>query len=452
MARIEVKYNPYPKQAKFHACGADEVVYGGAKGGGKSYALVAECAAYCLEHGGAIAYLFRERYDDLEANIISVWLEIIPDKIYTYDATKHVARLRNGSRVYFRYIRNIADAAKYQGRSMDWIGVDELTKHMFKAIQILLSCLRSPKGFPPRFRATCNPGGVGHVWVKKRYITGTNYGKKQYTDPETGNLIAFIPASVYDNQAIMHNDPKYVRRLENLPEDEKKAFLYGDWDIFQGQYFSEFSRKIHVVERFKIPSGWRRYRVFDYGLDMLACYWVAVDTQGWAYAYRELYQSGLIATEAAKRILQSTATEEAIFQTLAPPDLWGKQSTTGKSIEEYMRGEGLILSQAKNDRMSGWMNLKEWLQVVPDAADKPAARLRIFENCPNLIECLETVQHDEKNVNDVATQPHEITHAPDAIRYFVAGRPLPAAEPIRKKDPSTEFHFENENSNRYMDW
>lgn len=452
MRTVEVQYHPYAKQRLFHACGADECVYGGAKGGGKSYSLVAECGAYCLEYPGATAYLFRERYDDLEANIISVFHRIMPPMIYTYDASKYVATLYNGSKVYFRYIRNVADADKYQGRSMDWIGIDELTKHLFKAVQILLSCLRSPKGFPPRFRATCNPGGVGHVWVKKRYITGTDYGRRQYVDPETGNTIAFIPASVYDNDAIMHNDPKYVRRLENLPEAEKKAFLYGDWDIFQGQYFDEFSRKIHVVEPFKIPDEWRRYRVFDYGLDRLACLWVAVDSHGWAYVYRELCQSRLIASDAARRILQSTATDEQIFQTIAPPDIWGRQSTTGMSSAEYMRREGLILIKGNNDRVSGWMSLKEWLKPMPDEHGRMAARLRIFRGCSELIECLQTVQHDDHDVNDVATEPHEITHAPDALRYFVAGRPMPAETTVKRIPKESQFSFEQDEGNGYMNW
>lgn len=158
---IKINYTPNKKQAKFHACGADEVVYGGAKGGGKSCALVMECLAYCLENTGAVAYLFRESYDDLEANIIREWKEKVPSELYSYSETKHIATLKNGSQVFFRYIANEADAEGYQGRSIDFIGVDELTKHTERAIQILLSCLRSPKGFTPKFKGTCNPGGVG---------------------------------------------------------------------------------------------------------------------------------------------------------------------------------------------------------------------------------------------------------------------------------------------------
>ena len=158
---VNVDYNPSEKQCVFHACGADEVVYGGAKGGGKSCALVMECLAYCLENAGAVAYLFRESYDDLEANLIQEWKQKVPKELYVYKETKHVAILKNGSKVFFRYIANEADAEGYQGRSIDFIGIDELTKHTKKAVQVLLSCLRSPKGFRPVFKGTCNPGGSG---------------------------------------------------------------------------------------------------------------------------------------------------------------------------------------------------------------------------------------------------------------------------------------------------
>ncbi|MEG1158669.1 MAG: phage terminase large subunit, partial [Christensenellaceae bacterium] len=300
--QIQIDYQPNEKQKRFHACGAQEVVYGGAKGGGKSCALVMECLAYGLENAGAEMYLFRESYDDLEANLIKEWKEKVPKELYKYNESKHVATLANGSAVKFRYISNYADAQRYQGRSMDFIGIDELTKHLEKSVQDLLSCLRSPKGFLPVFKGTCNPGGIGHNWVKERYIYGTQYGQHECTDKITGNTIAFIPAQVYDNDVLMKNDPAYVRRLENLPPDKKKAFLYGDWDIFEGQYFSEFKHDVHVIQPFEIPEYWRRYVSLDYGLDMLACYFIAVDTQGRAVVYKEIYKSGLIVSEAVEYI------------------------------------------------------------------------------------------------------------------------------------------------------
>lgn len=436
---VVVSYDPNDRQKEFHSCPAHETVYGGAKGGGKSCGLVMEALAYGLENAGALIYLFRESYDDLEANLIREWKEKVPKELYTYSETKHIAVLKNNTQVMFRYVMNDTDAEGYQGRSMDFVGVDELTKHSERAIQILLSCLRSPKGFKPIFRGTCNPGGKGHLWVKEKYIDGTNYGKEIINDPITGNKIAFIPAQVYDNYVLMQNDPAYVKRLENLPETEKKAFLYGDWDIFEGQYFGEFKRDIHVIEPFEIPQHWKRYRVLDYGLDMLACYWVAVDTYNNVYLYRELYQSDLIISDAAKMIKDYNG-DDKIESTYAPPDLWNRRQDTGKSAFETFINNGIIMIQSKNDRINGWLAVKEWLKVVETRDEQTGeiiktSALKIFSNCKNLIRCIPLAQRDDKNPNDVATQPHEITHSIDALRYFCSMRTSPTIETQKPKHP-----------------
>ncbi|WP_206460414.1 terminase large subunit domain-containing protein [Anaerovorax sp. IOR16] len=419
---INIKYTPNARQGEFHKCSADEAVYGGAKGGGKSCGLVMEGLAYGLENAGAEMYLFRETYDDLEANIIREWKEKVPKELYKYNEGKHTATLKNGTVMKFRYIRNFQDAEGYQGRSMDWIGVDELTKHEKRSIQILLSCLRSPKGFKPTFRGTCNPGGIGHTWVKEDYIEPTGYGKKIITDPVTGNKRAFIPAKVYDNDILMKNDPKYVRRLENLPEAERKAFLDGDWDIFTGQYFGEYKRDIHVVEPFVIPKHWIKYRSIDYGLDMLACLWFAVDPQENVYVYRELHEPDHIIASAAKRIKQLNLKDE-IKYTYAPPDLWGRRQDTGLRASDTFNKNGVRLTKSKNNRVNGWYAVKDWIKVI-DSKDEitgeeiKTSKLRIFSNCTYLIKYLPQIQRDEKNPNDCALQPHEVTHINDALRYF----------------------------------
>lgn len=167
--RIDDKYVPNDKQRMFHEASEDYVLYGGAKGGGKSCALVEEAFAWGLEHPDANMYIFRETYDALEQNIIREWKEKIPKELYKYNEGKHRARLINGTVVNFRHVISEDVAATYQGTSIDWLGIDELTKHTERTVQILLSCLRSAKGFKPKFRATCNPGGKGHR-VGERYI------------------------------------------------------------------------------------------------------------------------------------------------------------------------------------------------------------------------------------------------------------------------------------------
>ena len=441
---IEINYIPNAKQRIFHSSNADEVVYGGAKGGGKSCALVMEALAYGLENAGAEMYIFRETFDDLEANIIREWKEKVPKELYTYREGKYLATLINGTNIKFRYIRNYQDAEGYQGRSMDWIGVDELTKHEKRSIQVLLSCLRSPKGFKPTFRGTCNPGGIGHSWVKEDYIDATQYGEKQTIDPVTGNKRQFIPAKVYDNDVLMKNDPNYIKRLENLPEKERKAFLHGDWDIFEGQYFEEFRREIHVIEPFVIPENWNKYVSLDYGLDMLACYWYAIDTQNNVYVYKELYESNLIISAAAQRIKEINGNDNIKIR-YAPPDLENRRQDTGKSAFDIFRENGISLVKADNRRVDGWYAVKEWIKPfnIKDeqtGEEKQTSKLKIFSNCKNLIRTLPQVQRDEKDPNDVDTEPHELTHAPDALRYFCIMRQRPTE--IQK--PKKHYNFEEE--------
>jgi len=433
---VNVEYVPNEKQFKFHESNSDEVVYGGAKGGGKSCALVMECLAYGLEYPGANMYIFRETYDDLEANIIREWKEKVPKELYKYNDSKHQVTLNNGTSVKFRFIRNYSDAEGYQGRSMDWIGVDELTKHLKKSIQVLLSCLRSPKGYPPRFRATCNPGGIGHGWVKAEYIQATDYGKHKIKCRITDSIKEFIPARVYDNVVLMENDPNYVKRLENLPEDKKKAFLYGDWDIFEGQHFEEFDKEVHVIEPFAIPKHWDRYSVLDYGLDMLAGLWVTVNEYGKGFIYKDVNEAGLIISRAAEKMIDINNGDEMMIN-YAPGDLWNRRQETGMSAFDIFVENNWIMIQADRNRENGSLAMKEWLKIY-DSVDEQTgktirtANLKIFSNCKELINNLTEIQSDEKNPNCYATTPHEITHNVDALRYFCIMRQGPS-EPIKEE-------------------
>lgn len=244
-----------------------------------------------------------------------------------------------------------------------------------------------------------------------------------------------------------HHDNPYLTidqraSIEKLKETDYDKYLQlGEARFIQGSgaYFGEFKREIHVIEPFIIPPNWRRYRVLDYGLDMLACYFIATDTQNKAYVYKELYQPNLIISDAAKAILAMTAEDENIYDTLAPPDLWNRRQETGKSAMEIFGDNGVWLTKANNDRVQGWYNLKEWLKPYEDEQGITTASLVIFKNCTNLIRCLPQVQRDEKDANDVANTPHELTHSVDAARYFVSGRPCPTPT---MQQPSTKKWIE----------
>ncbi|MEG1778371.1 MAG: terminase family protein, partial [Angelakisella sp.] len=311
------------------------------------------------------------------------------------------------------------DVYKYQSAEYDTIRFDELT-HFSESMYIyLISRLRGANNYPKQVKSSTNPGGVGHQFVKDRFISLGSAGVKH--DTENGSRI-FIPSKVQDNKFLLERDPQYVRRLENLSDKDKKALLYGDWDIFDGQYFSEFSRSVHVIEPFEVPSHWRWYFTMDYGFDMAAFYWIAMDEQGCAYVAREFCQGKdngqqpLIIGDAAAAILEHT--HEKISAYLAPPDLWNSRQETGRSVADIFAEKGIYLTKTGNDRVDGWMAVKEWLKPFDDVDGVRRARLRIFSSCRELIRTLPALQYDDGKPSDVAAYPHDITHSPDALRGF----------------------------------
>lgn len=268
MTAVAIPYKPKPKQLTFHQSTADECFFGGAKGPGKSLALVMDAFEYALAFPGSDPHLFRESYDELEGNLIKQWKDHVPSDFYVFKETKHEARIRtNGTEsvVKFRYVTDPVNAKRYDGRSIPYVGIDELAKHERATAQILMSCMRSAQGWPVMFRGTGNPGGQGHKWVRDRYVHRTNYGRTIYTDPESGNSVQFIPATVYDG-VLTENDPKYVKRLENLPEKERRAYLHGDWDIFEGMFFEQFGPHLKAPGCPRLlPSDCILYGSLDHG-------------------------------------------------------------------------------------------------------------------------------------------------------------------------------------------
>lgn len=447
MGEMTLNFKPYPKQIKFFTSMRRYIAYGGARGGGKSWAARTKALLMAMdEDKQGIQILFlRRTLKELRENHLypmqKMLKELLDNKTVIYrDQTKEFL-FPGGSRIVFGYCEAENDVLQYQGQAYDVIFLEEATQFTEFQFTTLTESNRSSglmeNKFSPRMYFTMNPGGVGHVWAKRLFID------KDYKNKEKAENYDFIQSLVYDNDYLMENNPEYVENLENLPEDRKRAMLYGDWDAFEGQYFSEFNRQLHVIEPFVIPSHWRRYITLDYGLDMLACYWIAVDEQGNAYVYKELYESDLIISEAAKRIKEVNS-EDDIHKKYAPPDLWNRRQETGKSAADIFKENGVVLTKTANDRVQGWYNVKEWLKPYKtrdiETGEKiTTASLKIFKNCVNLIRTLPQLQHDEKNPNDVANQPHELTHAPDAIRGFCSTRPKPSIKPVESKFPANSI-------------
>ncbi len=409
---------------------ATEVLFGGAAGGGKSFGQLVDAFLYALQYPHSRQLILRRTFPELEKSLIRVSRELYPKEVYSYHSTNHVGVFQNGSILDFGYCAGENDVFQYQSAEYDVIRFDELTHFTEFQYRYLISRVRGANGYPKQIKSSTNPGGVGHAWVKARFVDPAPQGTLFWG--EDGGSRIFIPSKIDDNRFLMEGDPKYKARLEALPEREKKALLLGDWNIFEGQYFTEFSYDIHTVDPVSLPSHWRRYRTIDYGLDRLACLWIAVDPNRRAYVYRELCESDLIVSRAAEKILAMTPPGETIYATLAPPDLWARSQESGRSKALLFHEHGLTLTRTANDRETGWLSVKELLRP----GEESGPRLCIFRNCVELIKCLPLLQIDPLHPTDTMTEPHHITHAPDALRGFAIyySHPAPGIVPTFRVD------------------
>lgn len=421
---IELDFKLLPQQADFIKSNADEVLYGGGAGGGKSYAQLIDALLYALKNEGSRQLILRRTLKDLDRSLISEHLKFYPRGVYTYKKSEHTGCFDNGSVIEFGYCDNEQDVYRYQGAQYDVVRFDELTHFTQSMYTYLHSRVRGVNDFHKSVKSATNPGGIGHEWVKKRFI---DIGPANVMHSfENGNRL-FIPSLAKDNVYLMEKDKAYLKRLKALSIKEKKALLYGEWNIHDGCFFYEFATENHVIKPFEIPKHWRRYVCLDYGMDMLAALWIAVDEGNRAYVYKELYEGrdngmgadgkGHIISQAAMRILQ-TNKKDNIYAYLAPPDLWNRRQETGKSVVDIFAQNGVILTKTSNNRSDGWLAVREWLKLTRDEFGKEAPLLRIFDICINTIRTLPALQYSEKGFTDVSSTPHELTHAPDALRGF----------------------------------
>lgn len=433
------------KQMKFlKADHVTEVLFGGAAGGGKSYVQLLDAFLYAVKYQGSKQLILRRTYPELEMSLIQVHLGLYPKEIYRYNETKHRGQMKNGSMITFGSLQRESDVYKYQGAEFDVIRFDELTHFTWAQYSYLLSRLRGANDFPKQIKSSTNPGGVGHQWVKERFIDPAPPETVFDIIEKEGGTISgqgmYLPAKVQENIFLMRKDPDYLKRLLNLPEKNRLALLEGRWDIYDGVFFSEFDPAVHVVRPFRLKEHWKQYVTMDYGMDMFAVEVVAVDEEGNGFVHRELYQPGLIISQAAEKAAELVEGLD-IAAWLAPPDLWNGRQETGKSVADIFAEHGIPLTMTSNNRHAGWLAVREWLasrtvrnEITGEEKIMPP-KLRIFENCRNLIRTLPALQYDDKDPEDVANEPHELTHAPDALRgfcvYWVTGAQSPAEKTVR---------------------
>lgn len=399
---------PQPKQREFMLATERYVAFGGARGGGKSWSVREKAKRLALKWGGIKILIIRKTYLDLRDNHILPLKADLPQKYVPYKEVDKSFVFPNGSRIKCSFFDNDTDALQYQGQEYDVIFLEEATQFSELVFNVLKACLRGANNFPKRMYLTCNPDGIGFLWVKRLFVS------RKYKEGEDPSEFRFIQSLVDDNQILMEKNPDYVKQLDSLPEDMRRRWRYGSWDVAEGQYFNEFDRELHTCAPFQIPNEWRRYISIDYGLDMLAAYWIAVDNNNNCYVYKEFCEPDLPIRKAAEAINNFTLEDENVYAVLAPPDLWNRSQETGKSKATLFYEAGLSLTKSNNDREAGWLAIKELL--TQDKHGK--CRLHIFTTCHTLIEHLPELLRDPKHPTDVCNEPHEITHSPDALRYF----------------------------------
>ena len=433
-------------QTQFLAASEREVFYGGARGGGKSYAMLVDPLRYChrATHRALLIRRTMPELRDLINPSQRLYSRAFPGAKWREQEKEW--RFPSGAKIEFGYAENMTDVLRYQGQSYTWIGIDELPQYPTPDIyNFLRSSLRSVDPEIPVFmRATGNPGNVGSQWVREMFVNPSTPNKKfdvKISTPVGVRKISrrFIPAKLQDNPYLMQTDDYYIM-LASLPETQKRQFLDGDWDAFDDSAFPEFKKQTHVVESFEIPKGWYRFRAADWGYSSPACcLWFAIDYDNNIWIYRELYVTKNTADQFARKVLELEHGEYINYGVL-DSSTWAKRGDVGPSIAETMIQNGCRWrpsDRSPKSRINGKLEVHKRFTLNPDTKEPG---LMILSNCRNLIRTLSTLPVDSNNPEDVDTKAED--HAYDALRYGCMSRPLhPAyAKHFRRINTQTEFN------------
>ena len=436
----EVYWKPQPKQELALRCPATELFYGGAAGGGKSDFLLADFLQGAERYGKHWhGILFRKTTTELEE------LQARAEELYRPQGAKYYGtgtksgsnmwRFPNGATLKMRYLENERDVTHYQGHQYTWIGIDELGNYPSPYCWTYMkSRLRSVYGVPCTIRGTANPGGVGHGWIKQRFIDSHIPNRIFNIEVELANgkkgsdTICFIPSTLDDNQILMKNDPQYEARLMSLPTHLARALRYGDWSVFEGQVLDSFRPNVHVTKPFILKQGeWFRFCSMDWGWSRpYSIGFYAVNSIGRTIRYRELYgckkgEYNVGLKKSAKALAEeawSYAALEGIKDMVADPAIWTdeKVEDTSKSIAQVFSEEGFNMIKANNDRVNGLVMVDDtFKQTLVDGDGKEVPMFQVFDTCRDFIRTIPLLTPNPNHPEDIDTKLED--HIYDDHRY-----------------------------------
>jgi len=445
---MPVYYEAQEKQIEFHKATADEVLYGGSAGGGKSYSIIWDAVTFGLSHPKLNIAIFRKTFPELEKSIILEALKVIPSHWFHYNKHEHRMYLKaTGSIIDFNYCQYDSDVYNFQSAQYDREYFDELTHfNRFVYIYLMSRCRTTKEGVKAQIKSASNPGNIGHEWVKKRFIEDVVPGEvTNKTDPESGATYTtqYIPAKLSDNK-YLNDTGDYEAMLMRLPLEERRMLLEGDWTILKGQYFSEFRYDIHVEKPFQIPAYWTRIRCLDWGWTKpSAILWIAFSPEGIAHVYKELVVTETTDIQLSEKIHEMSK-DETIAYTMADPSLWSTtQYERGESIAFRMANMGIPMIKGDNNRIAGWNLIHSYLSFT----DAKPPKLKIFENCHYLIETLPGLIRDDNKPEDLNTQGED--HAADALRYGLMTKPMLSRKPVEDiPTNSVMYHIQQMEKNK----
>lgn len=440
-----------PKQKKFMDSRADETLFGGAAGGGKSRGQLVDALLYGLRYPGSRQLMLRRTYPDLERSLVQEHLKFFPLKVYRYNSSTHRGMLKNGSVLEFGYCDKENDVYRYQGAEYDVVRFDELTHFTYNQYIYLMSRVRGVMPFPRGIKSSTNPGGVGHAWVKERFIDPAPAGQMFKAGKRTR---LFIPSLVQDNPFLMQGDPEYVQRLEMLPEEQRKALLLGDWDIFSGQVFEEWRNDpthykdgawTHVIEPFEIPSWWKIWRGFDFGYSKpFSVGWYAADGDGKVYRIKEWYGCTKEPNTGLKLTPQEIA-EGIREREENDPMLRGRQiiGVADPAIFEESRGESIAQMMVRPPNMVYWQpgdhkRLPGLMQCHYRLAfDKNGqCMFQVFNTCRGFIRTVPMLVYSETRPEDIDTDMED--HIYDEWRYVMMASPISPRPNVKRSVPEED--------------